>query len=178
MSTALRDLLHTPLYTTPNTPCSPRNAEAVRLQRNVKPRGRCRDVHLGYSPPQTALQLLPQAYAAADPRDVHALLRCESLHAPTQHQVERYLPKARRHLQPASPSFLWAGIACFVNAEMDFCSWGDPHKEVQLCPVAMPITALPGSQAFLCKTQQTVPIQHIHLKYLESATKSALISAH
>lgn len=54
-------------------------------------------------------------------------------------------------------------------------NWISPLKEplarlkTQLCPVAVP--ALPGSQAFLCKTQQIVPVQCAHLKYLESAIK-------
>lgn len=42
---------------------------------------------------------------------VHTLPCCESLHSPTQHHEERYLPKVWRYLQPAIPSFLWAGIA-------------------------------------------------------------------
>lgn len=94
----------------------------------MKPRGRCREVHLGYSPPQTALQLLPQSCIADDPRDRSCFaMMWESAHSYTASCGET--PPHSTEAFTVSTSQLSVSRYCmFVNAELDFSSQGVTWK--------------------------------------------------
>lgn len=164
------------------TQCFTWNTEAMRLQGIWNPKADaerynwdillCR-LHCSYHFKPTLLTVLGMCFAMTwEPAHSHAagvsLLRGE-----IPSQGPELFTKA------GSSSFLWAGIACLW-----MLNWISPLKEppsrlkMQLCPVVVPRTALPGSQACLCKTQEIVPMQHINLKYLGRAITNVLISAH
>lgn len=87
-----------------------------------------REVHLGYSPPQAALQLLPQAYTADNPQDCCCFPPARACTLPHSIMCRDSSPELGGNQQPsANPTFL-SMYCMLVNAGLDFPSQGATCK--------------------------------------------------